>query len=324
MAETPAVQAWVDYYAREFPNEPDKAALLAYARNQGNAGKTPPTTTNSTADTQKQVAAIDILKEAFSQYGLSSLIDDIDSYIQKGYTDPDTIKLMLEKTDEYKKRFAGNEMLRKAGKNVLRVDEYLSAENEMQQNFRKLGLPAEFGSKDYIAKIIGAGVSVNEATTRAKSASDMVYATPASVRNEYLRLYGVGAGDLTAAFLDPAVAEPIINERIRRSTIGGAARDQGVSTSLAGEIAQATPDITYTQAAQGFAEAQELGTRGKALSQIYGDKYGIEEATKETFGLAGAAQAEKTKKKLASKERASFSGSSGIRAGSLAQEKGSL
>jgi len=324
VAETPAVQAWVDYYAREYPNEPNKNALLSYARNQANAGKTPPTTTSSTADTQKQVAAIDILKEAFSQYGLSSLIDDIDSYIQQGYTDPDTIKLMLEKTDEYKKRFAGNEMLRKAGKNVLRVDEYLSAENEMQQNFRQLGLPAEFGSKDYIAKIIGAGVSVNEATTRAKSASDMVYATPASVRNEYLRLYGVGAGDLMAAFLDPAVAEPIINERIRKSTIGGAARDQGVQSNLVNEIASATPDITYTQAAQGFAQAQQEGMRGEKLSQIYGDQYGIQEATQETFGLAGAAKAETTKKKLASKERAAFSGSSGIRAGSLAQEKGGI
>ena len=324
MAETPAVQAWVDYYAREYPNEPNKAALLSYARNQANAGKTPPTTTNSTADTQKQVAAIDILKEAFSQYGLSSLIDDIDSYIQKGYTDPDTIKLMLEKTDEYKKRFAGNELLRKAGKNVLSVADYLSTENQMQQNFRQLGLPKGFGSKDYIAKIIGAGVSVKEATDRATAASDMVYATPQSVRDEYLRLYNVGAGDLTAAFLNPTIAEPIINERIRRSTIGGAARDQGVSTGLAGEIAQATPDITYTEAAKDFAKAQELGTRGQALSQIYGDQYGIEEATKETFGLAGAAQAEKTKKKLASKERAAFSGSSAIRAGSLAQEKGSL
>jgi len=324
VAETPTVQAWVDYYAREYPNEPNKNALLSYARNQANAGKTPPTTTSSTADTQKQVAAIDILKEAFSQYGLSSLIDDIDSYIQKGYTDSDTIKLMLEKTDEYKKRFAGNEMLRKAGKNVLRVDEYLSAENQMQQNFKELGLPAEFGSKDYIAKIIGSGTSVNEATSRAKAASNMVYATPASVRNEYLRLYGVGAGDLMAAFLDPAVAEPIINERIRKSTIGGAARDQGVQSNLVNEIASATPDITYTQAAQGFAQAQQLGTRGQVLSQIYGDQYGIQEATKETFGLAGAAQAETTKKKLASKERAAFSGSSGIRAGSLAQEKGGI
>ena len=127
-----------------------------------------------------------------------------------------------------------------------------------------------------------------------------------------------------AALLNPVLAEPVINDRIRKATITGAAKDQGVSTSLTEQIASATPDITYTQAAQGFAEAQELGTRGQALSQIYGDQYGIEEATKETFGLAGAAQAEKTKKKLASKERAAFSGSSAIRAGSLAQEKGSL
>lgn len=322
MAETPAVQAWVDYYAREFPNEPDKNALLAYARNQGNAGKTPPTTTNSTAATQKQVAAIDILKEAFKEYGLSSLVGEIDKYIQQGYTDRDTIQLMLAKTQPYKDRFAGNEMLRAAGFNALPIDEYLSVENEMRNQLKYM--PERFSSTKELAKLIGGRLSPNEVGRRVKAAEDFVTQTPQSVRDEYLRMYGINSNDIAAALLNPVLAEPVINDRIRKATITGAAKDQGVSTSLTEQIASATPDITYTEAAQGFADAQELGTRGQALSQIYGDQYGIEEATKETFGLAGAAQAEKTKKKLASKERASFSGSSGIRAGSLAQEKGSL
>ena len=322
MAETPAVQAWVDYYAREFPNEPDKAALLAYARNQGNAGKTPPTTTNSTAATQKQVAAIDILKEAFNEYGLSSLIEEIDKYIQQGYTDPDTIQLMLAKTQPYKDRFAGNEMLRAAGFNALPINEYLSVENEMRNQLKYM--PERFSSTKELAKLIGGRLAPNEVGRRVKAAEDFVTQTPQSVRDEYLRMYGVNSNDIAAALLNPVLAEPVINDRIRKATITGAAKDQGVSTSLTEQIASATPDITYTEAAQGFAEAQELGTRGQELSQIYGDQYGIEEATKETFGLAGAAQAETTKKKLASKERASFSGSSAVRAGSLAQEKRSL
>jgi len=322
VAETPAVQAWVDYYAREFPNEPDKAALLAYARNQGNAGKTPPTTTNSTAATQKQVAAIDILKEAFNEYGLSSLIEEIDKYIQQGYTDPDTIQLMLAKTQPYKDRFAGNEMLRAAGFNALPINEYLSVENEMRNQLKYM--PERFSSTKELAKLIGGRLAPNEVGRRVKAAEDFVTQTPQSVRDEYLRMYGVNSNDIAAALLNPVLAEPVINDRIRKATITGAAKDQGVSTSLTEQIASATPDITYTEAAQGFAEAQELGTRGQELSQIYGDQYGIEEATKETFGLAGAAQAETTKKKLASKERASFSGSSAVRAGSLAQEKRSL
>jgi len=319
VAETPAVQAWLDYYIRTQPAGADQNALLAYARANASRGQTPP----QAELTGEQQSNYTILKGAFNSYGLSELLPIINSYIQQGLSDSE-IELKLQETEPFKKRFAGNEMLRAAGKNVLSIGDYLSAESQMQQNFRQLGLPNEFGSKDYISKIIGAGVSVNEATSRGKAASDMVYATPASVRNEYLRLYGVGAGDLMAAFLDPAVAEPIINERIRKSTIGGAARDQGVQSNLVNEIANATPDITYNQAAERFAQAQQLGTRGQVLSQIYGDQYGIEEATKETFGLAGAAQSETTKKKLASKERASFSGSSGIRAGSLAQEKGGI
>jgi len=348
VAETPQVQAWLDYYAKNNVVG-DAATQLAYARynaSQGNAvpTSTPPTTTTPTTPgtsattlTSDQKSAFDLLKDTFTQYGLNvpdssgqSLIDIINGYIQQGYTDADTVNLKLKETSQYKNRFAGNEALRAAGQNVLSEGQYIATEDQMRQNLRQYGITSDqFMSQSYLAKIIGAGVSANEVNDRAKAASDFVSSTPQSVRDQYLKLYGVDSGHLTEAFLDPKVAEPVINNQIRKATVLGAAQDQGlgnkVSGSLAQEIGNVNPNVSYAQAASGFAQASENAQRGDTLSKIYGgDPYGIEQAASEQFNTAGAAAATARKKMLASQERASFSGTSGIRAGSLAQDQKAL
>lgn len=267
--------------------------------------------------------AFELLSATFAEYGLGDLTDLIKNYITEGYGD-DTIVLKLRQTPEYAKRFAGNELLRKAGKAPLDEATYVDVENEMKNAMIFYGLSEDYYQRDDLAKMIGGSVSPNEVRDRVKSAYELVNSTPSSVRDEYARLYGVTSIDLMGAFLNPEVAKPLIDKRIATATISGAAMDQGISSTLTEQIREVNPNLTYAQAAQGFAQAQQLGTRGQELSQIYGDQYGIEEATQETFGLAGGAKAETTKKKLASKERASFSGSSGVRAGSLAQEKGGI
>jgi hypothetical protein len=267
--------------------------------------------------------AFELLSATFAEYGLGDLTDLIKNYITEGYGD-DTIVLKLRQTPEYAKRFAGNELLRKAGKAPLDEATYVDVENEMKNAMIFYGLSEDYYQRDDLAKMIGGSVSPNEVRDRVKSAYELVNSTPSSVRDEYARLYGVTSIDLMGAFLNPEVAKPLIDKRIATATISGAAMDQGISSTLTEQIREVNPNLTYAQAAQGFSQVQQLGTRGQELSSIYGDQYGIEEATQETFGLAGGAKAETTKKKLASKERASFSGSSAVRAGSLAQEKGGI
>ena len=318
MAESPDVQAWLDFFQRT--NSPaDDATRLQAAQAYVAEGAKPPTPQL----TENQQNAFDLLREAFRSYGLESLVPQIDSFIRKGYSDAQT-DLALRQTQEFKQRFAGNEALRAAGKNVLSIPEYLATENQMQEVLRQYGMPSAFGERDYLAKLIGNQVSANELADRVKAASDFVNATPQVVRDQYRTLYGVNESDLTAAFLDPAVAEPIINSRIRTATVAGAAVTAGVQPSLAEQIGQTQPNISYAQAEQGFAQAAQAAARGERLGAIYGDKYGIEEAQKETFGLAGGVQAEQTRRKLASKERAAFSGTAAVRAGSLAQETGGI
>lgn len=318
MAENPDVQAWLDFFQRT--NSPaDDATRLQAAQYYVSQGTKAPAVQLS----EEQQSAFDILRETFKSYGLESLVPQIDSFIRKGYSDAQA-RLALQQTQEFKQRFAGNEALRAAGKNALRIDEYLTVESQMQEVLRQYGMPSAFGERDYLAKLIGNQVSANELGDRVKAASDFVNATPQIVRDQYRTLYGVNESDLTAAFLDPTVAEPIINNRIRMATISGAAITAGVQPTFADQIGQAIPNISYAEAERGFAEAAGRAPRGEQLSAIYGDQYGIEEAQKESFGLAGGVEATATRKKLASKERAAFSGTAAVRAGSLAQETGGI
>lgn len=54
----------------------------------------------------------------FKTYGLQSLAGKIYDYVKNGYSS-DTISIMLQDTDEYKTRFAGNQARIKAGLPVL-------------------------------------------------------------------------------------------------------------------------------------------------------------------------------------------------------------
>ena len=322
MAESAEVQAWLDYYSYN-PTGLDQATLLAYARGYASAGKKPPAITL----TAKDQNYYEDMKSSFVNLGIDdpsgTLAKQLFDLLVKGYSG-DSLNLKLRETEAYQTRFAGNKGLRERGFNTLEPADYISAEDAMRESLTFYGMPKEMTDRGYLAGIIGNGISAKELNQRVGTAAQVVYSSPASVRDEYARMYGISSGDLIAGFLDPKVAEPILQRRVATATTFAAAKDQGVQTTLADQIAAANPEINYTQAAERFSQVQQEGVRGQALSQIYGDQYGIEEATKETFGLAGAAEAETTKKKLASKERASFSGSSGIRAGSLAQEKGGI
>src|SRR5512139_2967154 len=64
------------------------------------------------------------LLSLFSGYGLGSLAPKILEYVQQGYG-ADTITMLLQRTDEYKRRFSANEIRRKNGLPVLAPNEYL-------------------------------------------------------------------------------------------------------------------------------------------------------------------------------------------------------
>src|SRR5581483_4049481 len=91
------------------------------------AGATPVTSGATGPGSGVDPNAFAQLQATFDSYGLSSLVPDIKNYLQQGYTN-DTISLLLQQTDAYKQRFAGNTLRAKNGLAVLSPADYLSLE----------------------------------------------------------------------------------------------------------------------------------------------------------------------------------------------------
>jgi hypothetical protein len=83
--------------------------------------------------------------------------------------------------------------------------------------------------------------------------------------------------------------------------------------------------VTGEQARQGFSTIAEFLPSAQKLSDIY-RKQGLGEFTQataeqEVFGIAGAAEAGRKRRKLAELETAAFSGQTGMTGGALSRER---
>lgn len=265
--------------------------------------------------TREQQGAFDLLNDMLGQYGLSALSGELRNIILSGITDQTQITLQLQDTATWKTRFRGNEILRQKGLPVLSVAEYLSVEQSYSQVMKNYGLPEGFyDDPDDFAGFIGNSVSPNEIQQRAQMYSDLVKREDPAVRDQLLSM-GMSQGDIIAHMMDPARAMPLLEQKYRSALIGGAARRNG----LAGDGAQrlAALGVTEQQAIAGYRDIGEQLGDVSLLGDIYGDPIDQTDLENETF--AGDGTVTKKKKRLASQERAAFSGSSGITQGSLSR-----
>src|SRR5690348_3445735 len=222
--------------------------------------------------TDSQQSAFDILSNMLANYGLSSLTDSLRQIISNGITDQNEINLQLQSTDAWKTRFAGNEMLRKAGLPVLSVDQYLSVEQSYAQIMKNYGLPVGFydDPADF-AKFIGSNVSPNEIQQRAQMYSDVARREDPALTDQ-LKSMGFGDGDILAYMMDPSRAMPLIQQKYQTSLIGAAARRAGITPDNAFAQHLADLGISEAQATQGYANiAAELHPTQK-LGDIYNEQ----------------------------------------------------
>ena len=263
--------------------------------------------------------------EDASTTGNQSLSQLIYGWVE-GDKSMDWIRLELRKSDQYKARFPGMEELSKKGMAISEA-EYISNERAYTQVLKAAGMPTGFyDDRQDFANFMVAEVSPQELSSRVQIAKDYVqlYA-PKSVRDQLKALYGFSDDEMAAYVLDTsqdkmkslAVIEAEYTQRRSQAQVGGAAADAGlgVSASLRDQIAAMGYD--YNQAASGFIGAKSDAPLYSRLGNLYGEKTSTEELVQETFGLGGAAETTTKKKKLASRERAAFSGTSGIGASSL-------
>lgn len=278
--------------------------------------------------TAERLSAYNILKMEFDQYGLGSLVTDIKDLLVNN-TPTSEFGLRLRGTDAYKARFKANEARIAAGLAALSPAEYVALEDQYQNVMRNYGLPSSYYTKDTTGKqagfekFIAGDVSATELEDRIATAQKRVLNANPEVSTALKAFYpDIQNGDILAYALDPAQGLENIKRKVTAAEIGGAAIAQKLQTGATRAEELAGYGVTKAQAQEGYQTAAGIVPRAQQLSGIYKqDQYDLTQAEQEIFGLAGAAEATKQRKKLVGLEKAAFSGSAGAAQGALGRER---
>jgi hypothetical protein len=265
--------------------------------------------------------AYEMLLRQFREYGLESLAPKIMEFLVSGY-DPNTISLLLQDTEEYKRRFAGNEARRNKGIRVLSPGEYLAAEAAYRQALSSAGYPESFyDSLDDYADFIARDVSPVELKRRADAAMKFVNDSDPAYIDAFSRYYGASKGDVAAYFLDGGRNEQLLDKRVKAAGIGAAASRQGLSVPSVDRAERFVDQgVTEQQAQQAYGVAAGILPQQAAIASRFGDSYGLADAEDELLG--GLASARRKRERLNRSEQALFEGGSGLGRDSLERNTG--
>ncbi len=254
----------------------------------------------------------------FKAYGLQSLAGKIYDYVKNGYSS-DTISILLQDTDEYKTRFAGNQARIKAGLPVLSPAEYLATEASYQQIMKSAGLPESFYDQPSdFSTWIGNNVSPSEIQSRVDLATQATTLASPAFR-QALNQMGIDDAHLTAYYLDGTKALPLLQKQAATAQIGAEALKQGLAFDQSYAEQLATEGVSQSAAAQGYAQvAGELGTM-QNLGGMYGQGWTQRES--EQAALEGSAAANAKKAGLLSQERGAFGAGTGTGRAGLSQSQ---
>jgi hypothetical protein len=273
-------------------------------------------------------SAYDLLLSEFDRYGLSALVTPLKSLIEEGVS-PSEFTLRLRETDAYKKRFAANAQRVAKGLRALSEAEYIGTEDQYQDVMRRYGMPetyyakGDLGIQSGFEKFLAGDVSAVELEDRIQTAQNRVVNSNPEVSKALKQFYpGISNGDILSYVLDPTNAIENIKRKVTAAEIGGAAIQSGLQAGVARAEELGAAGITKQQAQSGFGTIAGGLQRGSQLASIYGeDPYSQAIAETEVFGLAGAQEAAKQRKKITGLERATFSGQSGASSGALARDR---
>jgi len=263
--------------------------------------------------------AVDALQKQFQDIGLGDLWSLIDNYIVEGTDTFDEIMSRI-RYDQSAQQVLDRRFPALKDRPDLDIPSYLALENQYKSIIQSAGLPEGFYDQrsDYTSWI-STDVSPLEVQARIGTASQAVANADRNVKQALADYYGVNDAGIMAHFLDPKKAADVLAGQYRAAQVGGAYRSEGMSLSkdLAEEVGAG--DFGGRELMMGAQQvAGDMDAAGK-LSRIYGDDLTSEDLTRETFNLAGGSEARKKKGRLASKERASFSGASAVSDNSLRQ-----
>lgn len=281
-------------------------------------------------------SAFDLLRQEFEQYGLGSLVGDTLALAQEGVS-PAEFSLRLRQTEPYKKRFAANATRIKNGLSALSEAQYVALEDQYQSIMRQYGMPksmyekGDLGVQPGFEQFIAGDVSPAELESRINIAETKIKNAAPEILTTLSTYYpNITKDNLVAYVLDPQKALPEIQRQVQAAEIGAAATMSGLTVGgisakdaeaqRARALALGQYGVTGEQARQGYQTIAELFPRGSQLAEVYKQSpYTQATAEQEVFGISGAAEAAKQRKKLTQLEQASFSGQSGM--GALARDR---
>lgn len=199
------------------------------------------------------------LKELLDQYGLGSLAGFVQSELIAGRSQAE-IALDLRKTPEFAAAFPEIAAREKAGLPPISPGEIISYRNAAGQMMRAAGLPEGFyDSPNDFAQMIGGNVSLAELSDRITRAKEATYNIDPNSAKRLSQMFGLapGSGGLTAYFLDPKKALPLLERQAQAAKIGGAADNvgyAGLNNATALDLAQS--GVSADEAREGFNKLQ--------------------------------------------------------------------
>lgn len=249
------------------------------------------------------------LEQMFRQYGLESLAPKILDFVKKGYEE-NTITLLLQDTDEWRKRFVGNEARRAAGLSVLNPGEYIQLEESYKSTLRAYSMPRGFYDKpEDFANLMSADVSPEEVRSRAQAAWSFTQTTSEASRRALRDYYGVDDSHIAAYFLDPQKGQSMIERQAAAASYGGIAARQNMSVDRNRAESWVDRGISAGQVEQGVENAASVYGDVSRIGRRFGENYQQGEALDEFVG--GLASARRKRESLSRRESAIFGGTTG-------------
>ena len=251
------------------------------------------------AESARQRNATEVMKAMMTQYGLMSLYSKVVGYIQDGY-DADAISVLIRTTPEYKTRFPAMDALATKGRSMSEAD-YINYESAAATLERRYGLP-EGMLMGNVTKLITNEVSPTELNDRVILASAASIQAPKEIKDMFKNYYNIDAGGLTAYFLDPDVATPLLEKQSASAIIGAEAAKQGIGVDVMSAENLQNIGVTQNQAREGFGAV--AGAQG--LTSGAGDVVTQNELIAATLG--GDAEAKKKAERAAGGRLGRFQG----------------
>lgn len=271
-------------------------------------------------DIQRQ-SIMDVVSERFKRYNLTTLLPTIKRLAQEGATEA-TITFALQESEDYKRRFAGNEIRAKKGLQVLDPAQYLNAEDRYRQYLRDYGLK-QFDTDDYVRKFIENDTSLGELSNRINIAATRIQNADPSVKAMLRDYYKLDDTQLLAYVLDPESQIAEVQRRATAGEIGAAAGMQGIRTGVDVAEQLARQGVDQQAAQRGYSTIADVLPTAEKLSGIYGTTmpgYGLAEAEQDVFNTLASAQ--RKRKNLIGREIAEFGGASGLSRTALDRQTG--